>query len=418
MKKHYVYLGVVATVLAVIGCPLASNTPNTPNTPTTGMHMYIAGGVNYSTGGSGVGPSQAVYWKDGTINYLPLNFGYSWGWADYIAQDKSGNIYVLGQQGGSGTGPQLWGYWRNGAFTTLADFNTYPFINELGLAVDTNGNVWALAFAGSDNNHAVPYYWKNSGSPTQPPNATNLTGIAADASGNVYMTGMTGGTAYLASTGFSSNWTPTVWKNGITATPLSTTLSGTGYSYGFVSSPVIDASGNLYACGSVFTAGGVPVYWKAAAGNLASNSATSFSVAGYPVSTYTYWVVYGTAVDNSGNVDAQANVSTTGAPPLANGFYSNTSSPPASLIYWRGGAPGALPLGTDTSWFSFWGATDSSGNYFVTGAIATDAGAAATNGQGIPVYWKNGGTAVQLPMGTNGGTPNTFGKAQGIMFGQ
>jgi len=196
-------------------------------------------------------------------------------------------------------------------------------------------------------------------------------------------------------------------------------LSGTTYSNGFAGSLSIDAAGNVYAVGEVFTPGNAPVYWKASGGNWASNSPTQLSVTGYPPATYTYWNVHGAAVDSSGNVDAQATIATTGAPPETNNYFSSTSTPPGTLIYWKGGTPSTLPLGSYTSWGVFWGAVDSSGNYFVTGSVATDAQAAAgPSGQGIPAYWKNGGTLVPLPMGSNGGKPNTFGKAEGIMFGQ
>jgi len=63
---------------------------------------------------STTGDSLAAYWKDGTLNYLPLNSGYTGSEAGYLAEDSSGNIYVLSTQWSESGQPTLFGYWRNG----------------------------------------------------------------------------------------------------------------------------------------------------------------------------------------------------------------------------------------------------------------------------------------------------------------
>ncbi len=118
--------------------PLGTNGDGTANNfgqaeriVTQGTDVYIVGGVNHTTS-SGVANSQAVYWKDGAINVLSLSAGNTWGWADCIAVDGSGNVYVLGDQGGSTT---LSTVWKNG--TPLGTATPPAYYNNQGLAVDS-----------------------------------------------------------------------------------------------------------------------------------------------------------------------------------------------------------------------------------------------------------------------------------------
>ncbi len=182
---------------------------------------------------------------------------------------------------------------------------------------------------GTSNNTAAAVYaeYNSSGSlitNNTPTGATNLTGVVADALGNVYMTGTTGGTPFSYSTGYSNNWAPTVWKNVTSATSQSLTVGVTTYTYGYAQSPTVDASGNIYAVGDVWTpsVGSVPTYWKL-------GTATELSVTGY--SSYGYWQNQSMAVDGSGNVDA-TETTTLNTPTRTNGFFIA----PSVLIDWTG----------------------------------------------------------------------------------
>ncbi len=309
--------------------PMGTNGDSTANNfgfaervVTQGTHVYIVGGVNHTTT-SGVANSQAVYWKDGAINVLSLSGGNTWGWADCIAVDGSGNVYVLGEEGNSST---YYAIWKNG--TVLASAAANPYFNNQGIAVDSSGNIWVIGLYGTSNNTAAAAYGEYSSSGSllangTPSGATNLTGIVADASGHVYMSGTTGGSPFSYSTGYSNNWTPTVWKN-LVATSQALTVGATTYTYGFARSLALDSSANIYASGVVFSPGPtVPVYWKL------NTTATELNVTGF--SSNAAWQQSSIAVDGSGNVDAEIET-TPGTATQTNNFFVA----PTALINWMG----------------------------------------------------------------------------------
>ena len=329
-----------------------------------------------------------VYWKDGSLNLLPLIGGNTHGWTQYIAEDKSGNVYITGGQYGGTLGLQL-GYWKNSTFVVLAS-NAPAGENIQSIAVDTNGNVWV----GGNVSGGSFFYQENSGSQTTlSGNPTHCWSLDADTQGNVYFMGVETTTDFV----------PYYWKNGLNPTAL--TLSG-GNLFGYPAQMAEDSSGNLYICGEqwVDTAGPTvcgPVYWRTVSGVW--QSATALPVGGYSSSYLAWWDVQGIAVDSSGNLH------------VAGGY--GATSPDTTLLYWNSAtsAPTVMPLpsGKTIGKLSTCATLDSNGNFIVTGQAGTawsgTAGSSITDS--VAVYWQNG-TLINLPMGSG----NAYGQTVGAVL--
>ena len=380
-----------------------------PSGKSTSTHVYISGEVGSST--NGILP---VYWKDGVINYLQLSPPYTNGYAFGIAVDTAGTVYVQGGQFVGNTSNIIYGYWKGSTFTAL----TLPYANtamaETGIAVDTSGNVWLAYTVGSSSPPTIPAYWLNSGYPNSLPNATNVISVGADTSGNVYFLGTTGGASSNA-TPYNNNWTPTVWKNGTSASALP--LTGANI-YGVPHSLALDASGSVYVCGQQWSAIiGMPVYWKEIGGIW--GNPTPMNEGAYSSSIQWWGPAVGIAVDGAGTVDCMETIAGT-TPSNINRYYSSSGTPAATLICWKGisNAPTAVALLSGyTYWYTWYnGGVDAGGDYIVAGALANSS-AEASNDTGIPVYWKNEGNPFQLPLGSNSGAANTYGKAFSVAVG-
>jgi len=359
--------------------PVAWATYAISTTPSA-THVYISGEVGPSSGNT-----VPVYWKDGTLNALQLSAGFTNGWVGRIAEDSSGNIYIVGGQHKAGT--TIYGYWENSTFTTISK-GGYSVVWNYAIAVDTSGNVWVGGMVGNSSPPPTTVYWSGGAGPTPLANAGSggLGNLRADASGNVFFTQAEGDSA--------SNYVPYFWKNGATPTALPL-LSG--YPNGYAQDFAFDTSGNCYITGSEWSYGitpAVPLYWETVGGTWeAPILLPKGAFSGNDI-----WNVRGVAVDNLGNLDFYACI--------------GPSSSATALVYWKGASfnPSELYL-NNAAYFDSGSdglcAADTMGNFFIVQSLGSSSTTTA------PVYWENGGNPVPLPMGTG----NSFGQANGIVIG-
>jgi hypothetical protein len=164
----------------------------------SGNDCYIAGVVSSEYEWK---KGQAVYWKNGTINYLTTDAADAGAYAIYV----SGNdVYAAGYSHDGVTSYGKAAYWKNGSITFLTDGSDYQVINGIAL----NGT--DICAAGCDG--YVAEYWNN-GVATAFSDGTDYadaTGIAVSGS-NVYVTGYDKDAAKY-------------WKNG-TAVDMSVTAA-------------------------------------------------------------------------------------------------------------------------------------------------------------------------------------------------
>jgi hypothetical protein len=214
-------------------------------------------------------------------------------------------------------------------------------------------------------------------------------GLSADTLGNVYFMGTIGGTNANAAS-YDHSWTPAYWKNGAGGLMGPTTLQvDVPYTYGYAAGVAVDAEGNFYTGGAQFSDTAVePVYWK--------NNGTPIALSKGTYDEHQSWGVVITAVDASGKLYFSGRTGEAG---------------PEFPIYWNGATsdPAALPLGGHSYWNlpNEAGAVDAQGNFIVVGSVGSSSDTA------IPVYWENGGSYVELPMGSG----NTFGQAYSVAVG-
>jgi len=340
-----------------------------------------------------------VYWKDGTLQHLPLNSGFQYGWATHITEDSKGNYYIVGGQWSTGTnGTTIYGYWTNFSTFTAVPIGTSnlpagtsnSYIADYLIAVNTSGIVYLSGGVGSSSSNMIGVYWANGGNPAALVNASPWPGggigfAGADASGNVYFTGAEGAT--------TTAYVPCYWENGGTNSTLLPLPSGDAN--GYAQHVVADTSGNLYITGNVgnYTVSpDTPVYWEKAAGG------TWGAPIPLPEGTFSsngWFEVRGIAIQGSTLY-----------------FYGWTgSSGFTTLVWWKGlsSAPSALTLNGSSFDNGNDGlcAVDPGGNFYVVNSVG------ATSSTTTPVYWENGGSPVSLPVGTG----NSYGWAYGIVIG-
>ncbi len=178
--------------------------------------------------------------------------------ANSIALDSSGNVYITGLSAGSGTG---WDYATikyntNGVEQWVRRYNGTGNSEDMAtsIALDASGNVYVTGEsygAGTNSDYATIKYNTNGieqwvrryNAPDNLQDEANS--VSVDASGNVYVTGL--------SEGSGTYWDYATIKyntNGIEQWVKR--YNGPASSYDFASSIAIDASGNVYVTGTSY----------------------------------------------------------------------------------------------------------------------------------------------------------------------
>jgi len=268
-------------------------------------NVYVTGG-SY---GSGTADDYATikYYPDGDTAWVRRynGPGDSSDYASDIAVDGSGNVYVTGGSYGSGTADDYATikYYANGDTAWVRSYNGPANGGDgaYAIAVDDSANVYVTGGSdgsGTSYDYATIKYYANGD--TAWLRRYNGTGnlddyalaIAVDGSGNVYVTGASGGsgTGYCYATIKYNPDGDTAWVRRYT---------GSGYVGAFASAIAVDGSGNVYVTGG--RDGGIP-------------TSLDYATIKYYPDGNTVWVrsyngpgnlgdaAYAIAVDGSGNV--------------------------------------------------------------------------------------------------------------------
>jgi len=179
-----------------------------------------------------------------------------------IAVDGSGNVYVTGESKGSGTGEDYVTikYNTNGKQLWIARYNgpakKWDYANAI--AIDSSGNVYVTgASYGTSYDYATIKYntngkqlWlKTYNGPAK--KADSAKAIAVDSSGNVYVTGWSSG---LGGGGIHATDYATIKYNTNGKQLWLKTYNGPANSYDDASAIALDSSGNVYVTGTSYGA--------------------------------------------------------------------------------------------------------------------------------------------------------------------
>jgi uncharacterized delta-60 repeat protein len=222
-----------------------------------------------------------------------------------IAVDGSGNVYVTGSSGGSGTGLDYATvkYNSSGVQQWVARYNGPAGTDDIAyaIAVDGSGNVYVTGSSGGSGTSLDYATIKYNSSGTQQWVARydsaglNDTGyaIAVDASGNVYVTGSSGGSG----TGLDY---ATIKYNSSGTQQWASRYNGPAGTDDIAYALAVDSSGNVYVTGSSGGSGTSLDY-----ATIKYNSSGSQQWASrYNGPASTDDIAYALAVDSSGNVYA------------------------------------------------------------------------------------------------------------------
>ncbi|WP_295654533.1 hypothetical protein [uncultured Mucilaginibacter sp.] len=213
----------------------------------SGNDVYVSGTIFSISAGS-----MAVYWKNGTINYLSTN-----GQQPLLGTGANGivisgsDVYICGEFDFNAV------YWKNGAMATLTTGT------DIGIAV-SGSDVYVLGVeqANAQHQYDLPVYWKN-GVPVY------LTGFAT-----VSSIAVQGTDVYVAGNIFSTTNIHTVAgyaKNGII------TNLNTGFDGSFANAICVN-NGNVYVAGLGYngTSPTLGVYWTNGANPVILSSQRAF----------------------------------------------------------------------------------------------------------------------------------------------
>jgi hypothetical protein len=290
------------------------------------------------------------------------------------AIDASGNVYIAGTTSSSS------GIGSGGYQNTFGGYNApLSLYGGDGYLVKFNSSgvrQWATYYGGTE----VDYGWS----------------CAVDASGNVYLAGMTGSTVNIASGGYQNTYgggsVPAyqgggdaylVKFNSSGARQWATYYGGTGYEYGYTCAT--DASGNVYLGGSTSSSAGIS---SAGFQNTYTGGADAFLVQFNSSGVRQWATYYGDAGSESGNAittDASGNVYLAGSSNstinIASGGFQNTTGGGGDAFLVKFTNAGVRVWGTyyggATTDFGQCCAMDASGNVFLSGSTTSSANIAS-----------------------------------------
>jgi uncharacterized delta-60 repeat protein len=307
--------------------------------------------------------------------------------AHAVAVDGDGNVFVTGESFSSGNSFDYVTI-RYSAAGTPSWTNRYAgtFVGAdvaVALALDTNGNAFVTGYSsgGGGNDYATIKYsgegiplWTNRYN--GPGNGTDgATAIATDADGDVFVTGISGGTGTLAdyATIKYSNAGVPLWTN---------RFNGPANSDDWANAIAVDSNGDVIVSGYQSTAG---------SGANFDYATIKYSNAGVPLWTNRYsGITLGTDVANAVAVDASGNVFVTGY--SGNGFstdYATVKYSSAGMPAWTNRYNGPANNLDQAKAIR----VDGSGNAIVTGFSMTSSNTyyyatVAYSGSGVPL-WTN-----------------------------
>ena len=267
-------------------------------------NVYVTGW----SGGSGTDYDYATvkYYPNGDTAWVqtyngPVN---AWDYAYAIAVDTSGNAYVTGWSGGSGTSDDYATikYYSNGDTAWVRRYDgpgDYSYDHAIAIAVDDSGNVYVTGWSGgsgtNDDYATIKYYpngdtaWvRRYNGPTNYDDQASA--IAVDDSGNVYVTG----SSY---NGLNYDYaTIKYYPDGDTAWVRR--YNGPGNDWDGAYAIAVDGSGNVYVTGR---SGGSGTGYDYATIKYYPNGDTAW-VRRYNGPENSIDAAYAIAVDGSGNI--------------------------------------------------------------------------------------------------------------------
>jgi uncharacterized delta-60 repeat protein len=352
-------------------------------------NVYISGDTQGNLAGTNKGANDAwvaKYNSSGKLQWKQQlgtsKIDYSYG----VATDSSGNVYISGSTNGAlvGTNKGSYDAWvakynSSGKLQWKQQLGTSKLDYSWDVATDSSGNVYisgltggALAGTNKGNTDAWVAKYNSSGKlqwkqQLGTSGADSSYGVATDSNGNVYISGLTGGALAGTNKGYQDAWVAKYNSSGKLQWKQQLGTSSTDYS----SDVTTDSSGNVYISGLT-------------GGDLAGRHKGGFDawVAKYSSSGKLQWkqqlgtssgdISWGVVTDSSGNVYISGD--TYGALAGTNkGSYDawvakyNSSG----KLQWK------QQLGTSKIDYSYDVATDSNGNVYISGF--TNGALAGTN---------------------------------------